>query len=299
MSITVSAIAPRIVTATSSRRSCSSRRICSSFTPRTSALSEGFPVGTAWAAGGWGHQVGPGRSPHRAISRSPAPLPTLSLFFSLRAPPNASEPRDIVSLNRVSQAVIKSLDWHKKGPGSLRGPRRRPGARRLHGAGHSCSGQSTIPTSGRTKASLGFSTFQEVSMGIKVKLNFGFLSVETDVNLSDLERERWADFLGDIRDYRFLSSPLNAEYVGEVLFAVIRLRDQVLPNAERGLPADSGLRKSYAKMRLAVRNFLTSVRPLGRENVQQSGPFVGGHKPNWSPMDNGRGPRRPPPCIPR
>ena len=62
-------------------------------------------------------------------------------------------------------------------------------------------------------------------MGIKIKFTVGFFAIEIHVNLRAIEKQRWADFVGNLRDYCFLSSSMSAEYVGEVFSAFVRLRD--------------------------------------------------------------------------
>ena len=100
---------------------------------------------------------------------------------------------------------------------------------------------------------------------MKITINLGFISASFEPSFTDEEKENWKRLLIKLEDYRILSSPLNGEYVGEVMEAVARLRDSVLPAASEGLPIDIGLQKSYASIRRSIRDFLVSVRPIGRE----------------------------------
>ena len=100
---------------------------------------------------------------------------------------------------------------------------------------------------------------------VEVTVNLGFVSVKFKPDFSDAEKESWVRLLLQLEDYRVLSSALNAEYVADVYAAVVRLRDVALPTALEGLPPDAGLQISYSRLRKALRNFLVSVRPIGRD----------------------------------
>src|SRR5713101_6642967 len=109
-----------------------------------------------------------------------------------------------------------------------------------------------------------------VSHAGEIGINVGFFKFETEVTFTDKQREHWAQFLSVLEDYRVLFNPLNAEYAGEVYFAVLRLRDTALPEATKDLRADDLLRTSYSKLRNAIRHFLDSVRSIGQERLSDT-----------------------------
>lgn len=99
-------------------------------------------------------------------------------------------------------------------------------------------------------------------MPVKVTVNFGFLKLESNVDFTNKQRENWTQLLSELIDYRLLSSLACAEYVPEVMNAVVRLRNDVLPSYVKDLDTNDPLRKSYEEMRRAIRDFLTAVRGI-------------------------------------
>ncbi|XLS30534.1 hypothetical protein ACJD0Z_06840 [Flavobacteriaceae bacterium M23B6Z8] len=96
-------------------------------------------------------------------------------------------------------------------------------------------------------------------MGLKIKLNLGFLVLEKDI--TPAEQEIISKFFSELSDYRLLYSPYEAEFTGEVCQAVQRLRMRI-GEVIQELSFSSELRENLLALQTSCASFITEIKVL-------------------------------------